>query len=123
MDQKTCKYKRKSSVNHASFPISKSRELRIMYMRPREEVLWMFLMMTLEASYFLPIATISLHNKTLIINENYHTIFALIITQADYPNAMRGMLANTLEGNTASQGRCGVLTLAFAVTKNNVCIT
>ena len=80
-------------------------------------------MMTLEVSYCLPTAAISLHIKTFIINENYHTIFALIITQADYPNAMRGMLANTLERNTAFQGRCGLLTLAFAVTKNNVYVT
>jgi len=80
-------------------------------------------MMTLEASYSLSTATISLHIKTFIINENYHTIFALIITQADYPNAIRGMLTNMLEGNTASQGRSGLLTLAFAVTKNSVCIT
>ena len=80
-------------------------------------------MMTLEASYSLPIATISLHSKTFTINENYHTIFALLITQAAYPNAVRGMLANTMEGNTASQGRCGLLTLAFAVTQNNVCVT
>ena len=80
-------------------------------------------MVTLEASYSLPTTTISLHIKTFIINENYHTILALIITQADYPNAMRGMLANTQEGNTACQGRCGLLTLAFAGTKNNVCIT
>lgn len=76
-----------------------------------------------EASYSLPTATISLHIKTFIINGNYHTIFALIITQADYPNAMRGTLANTLEGNKASQGRCGLLTLDFAATKNNVCVT
>jgi hypothetical protein len=65
-------------------------------------------------SYSLPTDTTSLHITTCIINENYHTIFALIITQADYPNAMRGMLANKLEGNMASQGRCGLLTLAFA---------
>jgi len=123
MDQQTCKCKSKSSVNHASFPISRSRQLRIMYMRPRKEVAWMVWMMTLEASYSLSTATISLHIKTFIINENYHTIFALIITQADYPNAIRGMLTNMLEGNTASQGRSGLLTLAFAVTKNSVCIT
>lgn len=123
MDQQTCRYKRKYLVNHASFPISRSKQLRIMYMRPRKEVPWMVWMMTLEASHSLPTAAISLHIKTSIINENYHTIFALIFTQADYPNAMRGMLANMLEGNTACHGRCGLLTLAFAVTKNNVCIT
>ena len=70
-------------------------------MRPRKEVPWMVSMVTLEASYSLPTTTISLHIKTFIINENYHTILALIITQADYPNAMRGMLANTQEGNSS----------------------
>ena len=92
-------------------------------MRPRKDVPWMAWMMTLEASCSQPVVAISLHIKFFIINDNYHTIFALIITQADYPNAMRGMLANMLEGNTASQGRCGLLTLAFAVTKNDVCVT
>jgi len=94
-----------------------------MYMNPRKELPRMVWMMTLEASYSLPTATISLHIKIFIINENYHTIFVLITTQADYPNAMRGTLANMLKGNKASQGRGGLLTLDIAVTKNNICVT